>query len=87
MAHALPDSGHIVVAAAASDHRRWHMRARIRRARIHTAWKSYFHEEALIGLSADYRDVFSCIGWRQEPQTFNGICGLYFIRTIHHGGT
>jgi hypothetical protein len=45
------------------------MQARIRRACIHTAWESCFHDKALIGLSANYKDVSSYIGWRQEPQT------------------
>ena len=37
------------------------------------AWEWYFHDEALIGLSAYYKDVSCDIGWRQEPQTLDGI--------------
>lgn len=37
------------------------------------SYEWYFRDEALLGFSAYYKDVSSYIGWRQEPQTFEGI--------------
>jgi iron complex outermembrane recepter protein len=52
-----------------------------------TSWEWYFHDEALIGLSAYYKDVSSYIGWRQEPQTFDGITYAVSIPTNGSGGS
>ncbi len=46
---------------------------RFRATQFDTAREPYFHDEALMGLSAYYKDVPSCIGRTQKPQTFNGI--------------
>lgn len=37
------------------------------------SYEWYFRDEALLGFSAYYKDVSSYIGWRQDPQTFQGI--------------
>src|SRR5688572_1870727 len=37
------------------------------------SYEWYFHDEALLGFSAYYKDVSSYIGWRQDPQTFQGV--------------
>ena len=38
-----------------------------------TAYEWYFSDEALLGVAAYYKDVSSYIGWKQTPQTFDGI--------------
>ncbi|MET0533637.1 MAG: TonB-dependent receptor, partial [Steroidobacter sp.] len=37
------------------------------------SYEWYFRDEALLGFSTYYKDVSSYIGWRQDPQTFQGI--------------
>ncbi|MBL8269005.1 MAG: TonB-dependent receptor [Steroidobacter sp.] len=37
------------------------------------SYEWYFRDEALLGFSAYYKDVSSYIGWRQDPQTYQGI--------------
>lgn len=39
---------------------------------LDAAYEWYFHDEALLGLSTYYKDVSSYIGWRQQPQSFEG---------------
>lgn len=58
-----------------------------RATQFDTAWESYFHDEALIGLSAYYKDVSSYIGWRQEPQTFNDITYAVSVLVNGSGGS
>lgn len=52
-----------------------------------TSWEWYFHDEALLGVSAYYKDVSSYIGWRQEPQTFDGITYAVSIPANGSGGS
>lgn len=40
---------------------------------LDASYEWYFDDEALLGFSAYYKDVSSYIGWRQDPQTFEGI--------------
>ncbi len=58
-----------------------------RATQFDTAWEWYFHDEALIGLSAYYKDVSSYIGWRQEPQTFDGITYAVSVPVNGSGGS
>lgn len=48
-----------------------------------TSYEWYFREEALLGFSAYYKDVSSYIGWRQDPQAFEGI--TYAVATPVNG--
>ena len=47
------------------------------------SYEWYFRDEALLGFSAYYKDVSSYIGWRQDPQTFEGI--TYAVATPVNG--
>lgn len=47
------------------------------------SYEWYFRDEALLGFSAYYKDVSSYIGWRQDPQTFQGI--TYAVATPVNG--
>lgn len=47
------------------------------------SYEWYFRDEALLGFSAYYKDVSSYIGWRQDPQTFDGI--TYAVATPVNG--
>lgn len=47
------------------------------------SYEWYFHDEALLGFAAYYKDVSSYIGWRQDPQTFQGI--TYAVATPVNG--
>ncbi|MBB6096147.1 TonB-dependent receptor [Povalibacter uvarum] len=47
------------------------------------SYEWYFHEEALLGFAAYYKDVSSYIGWTQEPQTYDGI--TYAVATPVNG--
>lgn len=47
------------------------------------SYEWYFRDEALLGFSAYFKDVSSYIGWRQDPQTFEGI--TYAVATPVNG--
>lgn len=47
------------------------------------SYEWYFRDEALLGFSAYYKDVSSYIGWRQDPQEFEGI--TYAVATPVNG--
>lgn len=47
------------------------------------SYEWYFRDEALLGFAAYYKDVSSYIGWRQDPQTFQGI--TYAVATPVNG--
>ncbi|GFE83247.1 TonB-dependent receptor [Steroidobacter agaridevorans] len=47
------------------------------------SYEWYFRDEALLGFAAYYKDVSSYIGWRQDPQTFEGI--TYAVATPVNG--
>ncbi len=47
------------------------------------SYEWYFHDEALLGFAAYYKDVSSYIGWTQQPQTYDGI--TYSVATPVNG--
>ncbi len=56
-------------------------------SQLDTAWEWYFHDESLFAISAYYKDVSSYIGWRQEPQTFDGTTYAVSIPVNGSGGS